>query len=32
MFNVLRLDIKEMSVTVYAGDEKAPFDKECYDL
>jgi alanyl-tRNA synthetase len=32
MFGVLKLDQKEMYVTVYTGDEKAPFDQECYDL
>jgi alanyl-tRNA synthetase len=32
MFGVLKLDIKEMYVTVYKGDERAPFDQECYDL
>ncbi len=32
MFDVLKLDQKEMYITVYMGDERAPFDQECYDL
>lgn len=32
IFGVLKLDIKEMQVTVHKGDERAPFDQECYDL
>jgi len=32
IFGVLKLDIREMYVTVYKGDERASFDQECYDL
>ncbi len=32
IFEVLKLDKKDVTVTVFEGDEKTPFDQESYDL